>query len=175
MNNDIELLTQCKTEKMKRKKLFLCCLIGFLVVVSASLAFLFIYNSGRYIPPSFEKSASSGVPTPPNEMGYSVTTINNEYRVGLCGKLTESNSNVNVYFTNVETNSVLLKLVILDESNAILAETGIIKPGQYIEYVHLNNTLEASETPVTLKVMAYESDTYLSAGSIDFISTITHA
>lgn len=175
MNNDIQLPTQCTTEKNKRKKLFWACLIGFIVVVASSIAFLFIYNSGRYIPPSFEKSALSGVPTPPAELGYSVTTINNDYRVGLCGRLTESNSNVFVYFTNVESNTVWLKLAIFDESGNNLAETGIIKPGQYIESVNINSTLNSSGTHVTMKVMAYEPDTYLSAGSVSFDSTITHA
>lgn len=175
MNNDIKLPTQCTTEKNKRKKLFGACLIGFIVVVSASITFLFIYNSDRYIPPSFEKSALSGVPTPPNELGYNITTINNDYRVGLCGRLIESNSNVNIYFTNVESNTVWLKLAIFDESGNNLAETGIIKPGQYIDSVHINSTLKSPETPVTIKVMAYEPDTYLSAGSVSFSSTIIHA
>lgn len=173
MNNDIQLPTQCKTEKLKRKKLFWACLISFVVVVSASLALIFI-NSNRYVPPAFDNNALAGTPNPPEELGYSVASISNGYQVGLSGNLMENNSNVKVYFTSPESNTVWIKLLISDESGATLAETGIIKPGQYIESVQLNKALESSKTPVNLKVMAYEPDTYLSAGSVNLNTVIAH-
>ena len=76
-----------------------------------------------------------------------------------------------VYFTNAEENSVYLKLRVLDEDGNILGETGLLKPGEYVEGVELGETFSAGTT-ISLKIMSYEPDTYMSEGSVVLKTTI---
>jgi hypothetical protein len=45
-----------------------------------------------------------------------------------------------------------------------LGETGLLKPGEYVQYVSLTKELEDG-TPIQLKIMGSEPDTYCSAGA----------
>ena len=58
-----------------------------------------------------------------------------------------------------------LKARILDGSGAVLGETGLLRPGEYVRAAALN-TVPAQTVPVTVKIMAYEPETYYSAGSV---------
>ena len=71
-----------------------------------------------------------------------------------------------ITFTNKAANEMKVRL------GKILGETGLITPGQYVKTVTLNNVLE-SGTPVVLKLMAYEPETFHSAGSIVLQTHIT--
>lgn len=75
-----------------------------------------------------------------------------------------------VYLTNPAENTVWLKLRVLDTNGSILGETGLLRPGEYVRTV----ALSAAPTPgtsITLKIMGYEPDTYLSAGSATLSTT----
>lgn len=52
----------------------------------------------------------------------------------------------------------------LNSNNEIIGETGLLKPGQYVERVQLNDS--AASGSVTLQVMGYQPETYYSAGSV---------
>ena len=52
----------------------------------------------------------------------------------------------------------------------ILGETGLVRPGEYVQTVALT-TIPKSGTPITLKIMAYEPDTYYSAGAASLNTT----
>ena len=55
----------------------------------------------------------------------------------------------------------------------VLGETGLLKPGQYVELVQLND--KATSGDVTLQVMGYQPDTYYSAGSVGLATVLTMA
>ena len=56
------------------------------------------------------------------------------------------------------------RIPLLDEKGNILGETGLIRPGEYVRTLTLNGEVKPG-TPVTLKIMAYEPETYHSAGA----------
>lgn len=58
-----------------------------------------------------------------------------------------------------------LKVRLLTEDGAVLGESGLLRPGQYVRSVTLT-TVPEQTVPVLLKIMAYEPDTYYSAGSV---------
>ena len=68
-------------------------------------------------------------------------------------------------------NDAWLKLRITDEAGAILAESGLIKPNEYLQKVQFTRTLEAGEK-ISVKIMGYEPDTYLSAGAVALSTTV---
>ena len=72
---------------------------------------------------------------------------------------------MDLYFTNDDGNGVWLKLRIFDGEGNIIAETGIIKPNEYVKTVTFD-TVPEKGSAVKLKIMAYEPDTYYSAGAV---------
>ena len=121
---------------------------------------------GEFVPPAFDSSAVTGIPEVPEGLGYSAPFQEGmAYRFAVCGNVTMNGRQALVYFTNPAENETWTKLRIYDENGNVLGETGLIKPGEYVQYVELNKEL-APGTPIKLKIMGYEPDTYLSAGSV---------
>lgn len=76
-----------------------------------------------------------------------------------------------VWLTNPDTNTLWLKLRVLDQDGNTLGETGLLRPGEYVRWVELENLPPAGST-VTLKLMAYEPDTYHSGGAASLQTTV---
>ena len=58
-----------------------------------------------------------------------------------------------------------LKVRVLNSDGNILGESGLIRPGEYVQSVALQ-TIPSSGSAVALKIMAYEPETYYSAGTV---------
>ena len=129
-------------------------------------------SQGEFVPPAFDSLAVRGVPEVPEELQYSSPYREGmAYRFSVCANVKMDGSKAVVYFTNAEENSVYLKLRVLDEDGNILGETGLLKPGEYVEGVELGETFSA-RTTISLKIMSYEPDTYMSEGSVVLKTTI---
>jgi hypothetical protein len=119
---------------------------------------------GEFIPPEFDSAAVSGEPDAPEHMGYAEPYREGmEFRAGLCGNITICGDTADVYFTNKAENGVWLMLRITDESGNTIAETGLIRPGEYVKAVKFTQKPEDGQK-VICRVMAYEQGTYQSAG-----------
>ena len=88
-----------------------------------------------------------------------------EFRAYICGNVIVKGDAADVYFTNSEKFDVWLKLRVLTADGILLGETGLIRPGEYVKSVSLTSEVEDG-TAIKLKIMAYEPDTYYSAGSV---------
>lgn len=148
---------------------FLC---AFCVVVMTVVLCIPKEKRGEFTPPPFEANAISGVPTVDESLGYSEI-----YREGMgfsaliCGGVTVDGKNARVYFTNPADNTVWLKVRIMDTAGNILGESGILKPGEYVEHVTLGGEL-AVGTKISIKIMAYEAETYHSEGAVVLGTTV---
>ncbi len=71
-----------------------------------------------------------------------------------------------------DSNTTWLKLRVLNAKGNILGETGLVKPGEYVHSVSLDIVPEAGAA-ITLKLMAYEPDTYQSAGAVGLNTTVS--
>ena len=145
----------------KNRNLFLAALCA---VLSVTVMLLVLIGSnpqqGTFTPPPFDDAAVAGTPDVPDGLAYSELDCQ-AYKVSLCGKLGADGT---VFLTNPKENAVWLKLRVLDEKGNILGETGLIRPGEYVRTLTLNGKVKPG-TPVTLKIMAYEPETYHSAGA----------
>ena len=122
-------------------------------------------QKGTFTPPSFDASAVTGTPEVPDNLGYSAPFKEGmSYRFAVCGNVTMEGKQALVYFTNSTENNTWIKLRVFDAEDNKLGETGLIKPGEYVKYVELNKNLPTG-TNIKLKIMGYEPETYLSAGS----------
>ena len=139
------------------------CLCGFsLLVMAAALLFGRLQIEQPFIPPPFDAAALQGTPAVPENLGWQELDAQ-AFKVAVCGKVIITDSAADIWLTSPESNTVWLKLRVLDGDGSILGETGLIKPGQYVRSVLLNSIPE--DPSVILKIMAYEPDTYYSAGS----------
>lgn len=93
------------------------------------------------------------------------------FRVGICGKFRPHETGVDVWLYNEESNDIWLKLRVFDENGQILGETGLIKPNEYVRTVDLTAVPQMGMA-VELKFMAYEPDTYYSAGAATLRTTV---
>jgi hypothetical protein len=159
---------------MKRKRLSLMGAAGIcaisLVVMVLALQVSPKKTSPGFIPPPFEENAVTGIPDVPQDLGWSQLDAK-VYQASICGVLRLDGQTTDVWFTNPQSNTVWLKLRVLDEQDHILGETGILKPGEYVRSVHFDRIPEHGQR-IRLKLMGYEPDTYHSAGSVTMNTTI---
>jgi len=125
-------------------------------------------KTGSFVPPPFDPLAQTGEPEVPAGMGYRELDAE-AFRAALCGQPVAEKGAAVVYLTNPAGNAVWLKLRLLDEKGDLLGETGLVRPGGFVRLVELTSMIEPGD-PLTLKIMAYEPDTYHSRGSVS-IST----
>ncbi len=153
----------------KNRGLFLAgilCIVALTIMVLALLFSRTKEQASSFVPPSFDSLAVSGTPTVPDELGWTeVYQDGMDFKFSVCGNVTADGTTADVYFTNSSEQEVWLKLRVLDEENQILGETGLIKPKEYVKSVSLTSDFSDGEA-VKLKVMAYEPDTYYSAGAV---------
>ncbi len=137
------------------------------------LSFCFSGGEAEFTPPPFESSVVLGVPSVPDGLGYGeIWQEGMAYRFSVCGSIVSDGAKATVYLTNPAENDVWLKLRILDKNGNILGETGIIKPGEYVEKAALSRECEAG-TEIVLKIMGYEPETYHSAGAVTLKTKIS--
>ena len=88
----------------------------------------------------------------------------------VCGEIRAENGRADVYFTNEADNNVYLRLKITDSDSNVLAETGLIKPGEYVKSISFDKSPYSGQT-IKMKIMAYEPDTFYSAGAVTLNTT----
>ena len=116
-----------------------------------------------FTPPPFDTDAVQGTPDVPENLGWGEVDAQ-VYKASVCGVIIPEGDTADVWFTNPESNSVWLKLRVMDSDGNIIGETGIIKPGEYVQAVTFTVIPQKGDT-IGLKLMAYEPETYYSAGS----------
>ena len=120
--------------------------------------------TGVFVPPEFERYAVAGEPEVPEKLGFIEPYMEGmSFRAGVCCNLPHNGNSADIYFTNNKENCVWLKLRISDENGNVLAETGLLRPGEYVKSVNFV-ALPKSGQKVVYRVMAYEPETYISRG-----------
>lgn len=135
-----------------------------ILVMAAALLWPKAPAIGEFTPPEFDAGAIYGTPDAPKELGYIEPYADGmTFHTGVCGKLNLSGSKADIYFTNKAENEVWLMLRITSEGGDVLAETGLLRPGEYVKTVSFNKLPKDGEK-VIYRVMAYEMQTYYSMG-----------
>ena len=146
------------------------CVLSLAVMVFALTRQEVQTEMGEFTPPPFDGGAVVGSPAVPEGLGWQELDAK-VYKAGICGKFIPKGNTADVWLTNPESNTVWLKVRVLDEKGNTLGETGIIKPGEYVQSVTLN-TVPKVGTPIVLKIMAYQPDTYYSEGTVSLNTTV---
>ena len=142
------------------------CAVALIVLVVVAIA-PWQKQAGDFTPPPFEKNAVAGTPTVDESLGWSELAVREGYNIKLCGVLqADQDGKLPVWLYSDAGNTVWVKLRILDAEGNCIAESGLLKPGEYLEKVQLADGAKAGD--VKLHVMGYEPETYYSAGAVDF-------
>lgn len=149
------------------KKQWLVIVLLLLAVAAVFAAALIVKQQKKeapvdvFVPPAVDETAVKG----DHEAVDGFRTFKTEnFTVGVCGKLTQyDNGKIDVYLTSDADNKVLLKLLVWDEKENTLGESGVINPGEYVKAVTLNKPLTGNEN-VSLRVISYDPETYYSMG-----------
>ena len=161
----------------KHKKNYILPLAAVLCVLSLAVMVFALTRQevqtemGEFTPPPFDSSAVVGTPAVPDGLGWQELDAQ-AYIVGICGKFIPNGNTADVWLTNPVSNTVWLKVRVLDEKGNILGETGLVRPGEYVQSVALDNVPKVG-TPIVLKIMAYQPDTYYSEGAVSLNTTIS--
>jgi len=94
------------------------------------------------------------------------------FDIKLCGRLFAQNNTVDIYLTNPASNNVWMMTEVQDENGKVLAKSGIIKPGEYVQSVALVKNVTAAETNVKIVVIGYAPDSYASRGMVGMKTTL---
>ena len=159
---------------MKGKAIYVSAAVCFLAVLGMILSLVLTggkSGQAEFIPPPFEAAAQSGMPAVADESWTQIDREGMNFSAHVCGKVVLNGTSADLYFTNDDGNQVWLKLRILDEEDNILAETGLLKPNEFVRTVTFDTVPENSAN-IKLKIMAYEPDTYYSAGAVTLNTTI---
>ena len=145
------------------------CTIMLLIMV-ISLQYGGKQTQGAFTPPPFAENAVQGTPDVPDTLGWGEMDAQ-VYKVSLCGFFQPKEEVVDIWLTNPVSNTVWMKLRVLDMEGNILGETGLIQPGEYLQSVCLDS-VPPYGTAIQLKIMAYEPNTYHSAGAVSLNTTV---
>lgn len=158
----------------KRKGIFIIaavvCVISLIIMCVTLLFKKHNFQQNTFIPPLFEEKAICGTPSDINRDDWRQFDAQ-VYKFSICTSITVVEKKADIWLTNPQENSVWIKMRILDESGNKLSETGLLRPGEYVQAVYFDEVPE-NNTDIVLKLMAYEPETYYSAGSVQINTTI---
>ena len=148
------------SSNVKQSKLTV--LLALLCAFSVGVMVYALRVKPAFTPPPFDASAQAGLPE--DIPGFEMLDAQS-FQAGLLVMPNLEGNQLHVYFANPAENSCNLRLRVMDEGGRILGQSGLIRPGEFIQAVTLEQTVENGAT-VIFKLMAYEPETYYSAGAV---------
>ena len=118
---------------------------------------------GEFVTPAFDSAAVSGTPEVGLPQIYGTLALTEDVAVSLYSAPIVTDGKAQVFFTAEPSNTAWVRLRIMDESGAVLGESGLLKPGEYVEYIALS--AEPKSERAIAKILTYEPETYYSMGS----------
>lgn len=128
--------------------------------------------SAAFSRPDFDSSAQTGEPDVAEKYGYATLAVEEGYVVKVCGVPANDGQDVDFYLTNDSDNNVWLRGEVLDENDNVLGSSGIIKPGEYLTTITMDEPIQDDTAKVRLRVIAYEPETWQSRGNVSLQTTI---
>lgn len=161
-----------KTKKPKRPmsilQQFILLLLGAAILILCTWCYVCVGHPNL---PAFDPLAISGAPDAlvadrqysyldgkKSGIGYSVGLVANP-------KYNETSETLAIYMANPADNTVNIKCRLYNTDGTMLAQSGLIKPGEYIQSLDLNGVRNLISETCEVQIMGYEPETYYSAGA----------
>ena len=150
---------------MKKKNMMLplslcLCVLSICVMI---MALAYPVSEKTFVPPEFDQNAQQGIPQVPDGLGWSAFE-GDDLQIKVCGIFNAEGNSSDIWLFNDADNEAWIKVRMIEDDEKVLGETGLIRPGEYVQSIKYDQ-LPGQDTNIVLKVMAYEPETYHSAGS----------
>ena len=151
---------------MKKNKMFivllcvLITLISVIVILSINLK-----TKTTFSKPKFDKSSSVKIP---DNLNYndSVLKVSDGYTFYIEALPKIKKDHLIVNFISLENNNIWIKVRVLNSKEEVVAESGLVKPGEFLNKIKLNKSISSGDD-ISYVIMGYEKDTYFSAGVVN--------
>lgn len=149
--------------KDKKKIIILSLVLLFLILIIILLS-INIKNKETFVKPEFDSNVLTEIP---ENINYQDSTIKikENYDIYINGLPKLENDDLVIDFISIDTNNIWIKIRVLNENEEVIAESGLVKPGEYLKSVKLNKQINKTDQVIYM-IIGYEIDTYLSAGTI---------
>lgn len=156
---------------MSKKEIIVLAIVGVLILAAiVGIAVAKKTNQQQtivndFVAPPFDAAAQTGQPTDVPENGaYGALALREDAVVRMCANVfTEGNAAL-VYLTSESENVGWIRIKLLDADGNVVGESGLLRPGEYVRAVQLNKAVSEG-TMLTVKILVYEPETYVSIGS----------
>ena len=158
----------------RRRRTLLTLLYLGIVVLGVALG-VWAYHHFQPAPfthPDFDSAAVAGEPVVDERYGYSTLQVDQEYALRICGVPANDGQILELYLTNPAGNGVWFRAELLDQAGEVLYATGVLRQGQHLPTIALPQPLSDRETPITVRIVAYEPDTWQSRGNVNLNLTV---
>lgn len=162
----------CTTRRRRMGKLTVLYLLIAALGVALAVWAYFYFQPVVLTHPDFDAAAVSGAPQVEERYGYSTLEVDEEYSILLCGVPANDGQTVEFYLTNPADNGVWFRAEVLNEDGEVIGSTGVLRQGEYLPAITLSEPLTERETPVTVRIVAYEPDTWQSRGNVNLNLTL---
>ena len=148
----------------KNKNIIILTSILVILILIIILLIFNIKNKSTFVKPKFESNVSTTIP---ENIDYSSQTIDisNGYSIYIDGIPSIKEDKLVVNFISMKDNNVWIKIRILNEDEKNIAESGLVKPGEYLESIQIDKKLSKNDN-ITYEIIGYEIESYLSAGTV---------
>ena len=151
----------------KKRYVMIACIAVMLVLAAVLIIYAATHEKKSFHQPEMDSHAVEGTPQPDSGFLYGEVPTKYAYHFSMAANLyMQPDQSVYVYFTNASENTELLRCEITDaKSEKVLYESGVIKPGTYIEKLSPTVDLDNTARDITVKVYAYKDGSWYSAGT----------
>lgn len=162
----------CGTHRRRMLKLAVLYLLIVAFGVAAAVWSYRFFQPVVITHPDFDAAAISGAPTVDERYGYSTLQVDEDYSVMLCGVPANDGETVQLFLTNPADNGVWFRAEVIDGDGAVIGSTGVLRQGEYLPAITLSRPLTEQQTSVTIRIVAYEPDTWQSRGNVNLTLTL---
>ena len=154
---------------MDKQQKILLAIVAAVLAVALIVVGIIVGTRGNdvqdFVPPPFDETAVVGMSSlPSEEQGFQTFSVSEELSFGMCGNLIYKDGRVDVSFLSSGSNTVWVRVKLVDRKDKVLAESGLIRPGEYVQYLSLS-TVPRDGSGFKVKIYTYEPETYYSKGS----------
>lgn len=138
-----------------------------LVLAAAALTGGYRLMNPPYVPPAFDPAAVSGVPAPPENMGYGEISAQGGFSFSIAGTMyQQEDGSLALYLTNPAAGGINLMCEVANDHGEIIYKSGVLRPGEYVEKLQPLRKLPNEAMKIEVSVYAFEPETWYSRGTI---------